>query len=173
MTAALGVVPVFATDSAVQLEVHQFTLRLSDAGGEVRTVLRGERMRRMATAELDQIDEARLELFDETGLLWIWTAPSGEHDPTGRSVFLSNPIGYRLPRAEQPALRIDGVDARILIDERVVITDQRVTVQHAGLWTSGVGMRASLDSHRVEWYSAVETEFQPETGPEATPRVDR
>lgn len=154
-------------DSTVQLEVHEFTMRLSDAEGQVRTTLRGERMLRMTGTQPDRIEEAWLELFDDVGLLWIWTAPSGEHFSAERAVLLSEPIGYRLPRPEQPALRIEGIDARILLDARLVTTEQRVTVEHAGVSTTGVGMRANLDGHRVDWFAEVETEFRPGVEPKA------
>jgi LPS export ABC transporter protein LptC len=156
-----------ADTGAVQLEMDEFTMRLADVHGDVRTVLRGERMLRMADSRPDRIEKAWLELFDDVGLLWVWTAPSGEHYSAERAVFLSEPIGYRLPRPEQPALRIEGIDARILLDSRLVTTEQRVTVDHAGVSTTGIGMRANLDGHRVDWFSEVETEFRPGVEPKA------
>lgn len=148
-------------DTDAEMEAFEFTLRLINEEGILTTLFRGERMQRLTTQKMDRIYSAHLEIHDSDGLLWVWTAPHGQHYIDSGMVYLEKPVGYRLSRPQSPALQIEGLDANIFFEQRIVTTQNQVIVEHAGLRTTGTGMRTALDDSRVEWFSDVTSEYRP------------
>jgi lipopolysaccharide export system protein LptC len=172
LAAIAGLLPALlpALESGAQLDVLGFTLRITDADGEVTHVLRGERMQQFAPLGVQHTEKPRLELMSAGRLDWIWTAPAAVHYPAEqRLVLVGATTGMQLPGPENPRTDIETADVTVLTETREVTTDARATVQRPGLFMTGIGMYADVAAEVIELRSEVDTVYAPDDIQEHTP----
>ncbi len=156
----VGLLPVAAQGTApeAQLDIFGFTLRITDAEGQITHVLHGERMQQFDDLQQQHTEEPRLELLTDGELDWIWSAPAAIHYPARQRLeLLGKTVGLRLPGTRNPQTEIETADVTILTDTREFLTDARATMIQPGLFMTGIGMHANVTTDIIELKSSVNT----------------
>ena len=149
--------------SEAQLDIFGFTLRITNADGEITHILEGERMQQFDDIVQQHTEKPRLELLTDGHVDWIWTAPAAVHYPAAQRLELIGATeGLRLPSPRHPQTEIDTADVTILTESREARTDARATMVRPGLFVTGVGMHADIDADLIELKSDVNTVYAPQ-----------
>ncbi|TVP88166.1 MAG: LPS export ABC transporter periplasmic protein LptC [Thioalkalivibrio sp.] len=163
VAAALAPAPPAALESGADFDLIGFTLRVTDAEGEITHVLRGARMQQFPDLGVQHAQEPRLELLTEGRVDWIWTAPAAVHYPAEeRLETIGMTEGLQLPGPLNPRTEIETADVTILTGPREVMTDARATLLRPGLFMTGIGMHADVKADIIELRNEVETVYAPE-----------
>ncbi len=163
VAAALLPAQLTALESGAEFDILGFTLRVTDAEGEITHVLRGARMQQFHALGVQHAEEPRLELLTEGRVDWIWTAPAAVHYPAEeRLETIGLTEGLQLPGPLNPRTEIETADVTILTGPREVMTDARATVIRPGLFMTGIGMHADVQADIIELRNEVETVYAPE-----------
>ena len=166
----MGITPMVALgrEDEAQLDILGFTLRITDADGQITHVLEGERMQQFDTIGQQRTEKPRLELLTEGHIDWIWTAPAAVHFPAAhRLELLGSTVGLRLPSPLHPRTEIETADVTILTESREVLTDARATMVRPGLFVTGIGMYADVEADLIELKADVNTVYAPEESEES------
>lgn len=156
----LSPMAALAATPEAQLDIFGFTLRITDAEGQITHVLHGERMQQFDDLREQHTEEPRLELMTDGELDWIWSAPAAVHYPAEQRLeLLGRTVGLRLPGARHVQTEIETADVTILTDTRKVLTDARATMVRPGLFMTGIGMHADVTTDIVELKSSVNTVY--------------
>jgi len=164
LAAAVGLAPIATPGlaSEPQLDIFGFTLRITDADGEITHVLEGERMQQFDEIGEQHAEKPRLELMTDGHLDWIWTAPAAVHYPAEQRLELIGATeGLRLPSPLHPQTDIETADVTVLTESREILTDARATMVRPGLFVTGIGMYADVDADIIELQSDVNTVYAP------------
>lgn len=160
-----GLLPALPTaqESSPQLDIRGFTLRITNADGEITHVLHGARMQQFDAPGVQHTEQPRLELLAEGRLDWIWTAPAAIHYPAEqRLILIGVTEGLQLPGPENPRTNIETSDVTILTGTREVTTQAKTTLLRPGLFMTGVGMYADVTAEVIKLRSEVNTVYSPE-----------
>ncbi len=159
-----------ALESGAQFDITGFTLRITNAHGEITHVLQGERMQQFDELGMQHTEKPRLELMTDGRLDWIWTAPAAVHYPTEQRLQLIGITeGLQLPGPTNPRTDIETSDVTILTGTREVITDARATLRRPGLFMTGVGLYADVSTEVIQLKSEVDTVYSPDETQEDSP----
>jgi lipopolysaccharide export system protein LptC len=172
LVAISGLLPALlpALEPGAQLDILGFTLRVTDADGQVTHVLRGERMQQFDALGVQHTEKPRLELMAEGRLDWIWTAPAAVHYPAEqRLVLVGITEGLQLPGPRNPRTDVETADVTVLTGTREVVTEARATLARPGLFMTGVGMYADVTAELIELRSEVDTVYAPDEIQEDSP----
>lgn len=159
-----------ALESGAQFDILGFTLRITNAHGEITHVLQGERMQQFDVLGVQHTEKPRLELMTDGRLDWIWTAPAAVHYPAEQRLQLIGITeGLQLPGPTNPRTDIETSDVTILTGTREVITDARATLLRPGLFMTGIGLYADVSAEVIELKSEVDTVYSPDETQEDSP----
>jgi lipopolysaccharide export system protein LptC len=157
-------------ESGPQLDIFGFTLRITDADGEITHVLEGERMRQFDGIGQQRAEMPRLALLTDGELDWIWSAPAAVHYPAEhRLELLGTTEGLRMPSPRTLQTEIVSADVTILTETREIFSDARTTVTRPDLFMTGVGLYADFFADIIELKSAVTTVYAPMENEENPP----
>jgi lipopolysaccharide export system protein LptC len=151
----VGTFPVltaaYATEPVAELDIHHFTLRVTNAAGDLQEVLEGTRLQRFVQLGVEHTEEPRLRLLSPDQGDWFWSAPQAVHYPRQQRLLLVGEThGEQKPGPTNLPMRIETADVTLLTDARQILTDAPLRLWRPDLQAEARGLHADLSLQRMD-----------------------
>ena len=150
----------------MEIEITGFVLRITDHDGQLAYIVEGERMVQTETVGgniQQRAERPHLQILDAGILDWVWQSQAAVHDPLQHRWFLDGATtGLRPARDPYPHTEIITRDVTILSEAQQIMTSERSTLVQPGLFMTGIGLHADINTSIIRLLSNVHTVYAQE-----------